>query len=476
MKQKISILLVDDDEHFREILGEELISMGFKVKTLGSSEEAIDIVNNENIDIVILDIKMPGMDGIEALKIIKEISPSIEVIMLTGHGTIDDAISSMKLGAYDYLLKPCKLDELEVVVKRAYEKKVLAYQNSLFKQELTRRDGFHDIKGESQEIKGVIELIRKVADTDATVLIQGESGVGKELVARAIHICSLRRNKPFVVIDCGALTENLLENELLGHEKGAYTGAGSFKYGLFEVADSGTLFMDEIGEISPLIQFKLLRVLETKTFRRVGGIKDIQVDIRLIAATNRDLQKLVIEGKFREDLFYRLNVFSITIPPLRDRREDIPILARHFVEHSRITGGEKKEISEEAVELLVNYSWPGNVRELSNVIERAIILSEDKYILPEYLPSNLKIKPKFLEIPDLTPLLPLKEVEKMHIINTLKRFKGHRGEVAKTLKISQSTLYRRLREYGITKPLFLDLPEGLGHGGQNMRLSDEGQK
>ncbi|MFQ5843220.1 MAG: sigma-54-dependent transcriptional regulator, partial [Thermodesulfobacteriota bacterium] len=398
MEPKISILLVDDDDTFREVLTGELASMGYGVVSASSGEEAKERLEREDFDVALMDIRMPGMGGIQALRMIKESSPGTEVIMLTGHATIDNAVESMKLGAFDYLTKPCTLDNLEAVVRKALERKQILQKNMALKQELARRERLEGFIGESREFKEVIELISKVASTDSSVLIQGESGAGKELVARAIHRASPRRDNPFIIIDCGSLQENLLESELFGHEKGAYTGAVGLKHGLFEVADSGTIFLDEIGEISPSLQVKLLRVLEMGEFRRVGGLKVIDVDVRVLAATNKTLHQLVERGKFREDLFYRLNIISILIPPLRDRRGDIPLLARHFAENHNITDKGKKLITDEAMELLSTYRWPGNVRELQNVIERAIILSEDEYIKPEDLPTNLKTQVDFLEI------------------------------------------------------------------------------
>lgn len=451
MDEKISVLLVDDEDSFRDILSEELTLIGFNMATAATGEEAKRLITQENFDIILLDIKLPGMDGIATLKVIKDLSALSEVIMLTAYATIENAINSMKLGAYDYLTKPCKLEELEAIIKKAYEKKHLIQQNIKLKQELARRDKYHPFIGESSKIKTILELIRKVAITGATVLIQGESGVGKELVANLTHKNSLRSEHPFVVIDCGTLPEELMENELFGHEKGAYTGAIGFKHGLLEVADGGTLFLDEIGDISPIIQQKLLRVLETKTFRHIGGTKDIKVDIRLIAATNKDLQKMIINGNFREDLFYRLNVFPILVPPLRERKEDIPLLVNHFLTNTTITGKAKKEISKEVMELLFNYHWPGNVRELQNVIERAIILSEDKYITPKELSLTLKTLPdSSKEKGDSNNnVRSLQDIEKNYIIKVLEEFEGNRTRAAKALNLTERTLYRKLKKYNI---------------------------
>ena len=450
MKEEISILLIDDEESFREILGEELSMMGFRVTTGTRGEEVPAILDEEEIDVVLLDLKLPGISGVETLKVIKEISPNIEVVMLTAYGSIDNAVESMKLGAYYYLTKPCKLDELEVLIRKAYEKRLLSQQYAFLKQELDRRDEFPELIGNSAGLNRVLGLVKKVALTDSTVLIMGESGVGKELIARSIHKASLRRDKPFVVLDCGSLQESLIENEMFGHEKGAYTGASQLKHGLLEVADTGTLFMDEIGEITPAIQMKLLRVLETKSFKRVGGTKDIEVDIRLISATNKDLQETIKKGNFREDLFYRLNIFPIHIPPLRERREDIPLLARYFARHSKATGKKDMKISPEAMDLLMAYDWPGNIRELQNVVERALILSDSKYIQSKDLPPNLKTVPKRHVTDDHRNLLSLEEIEKRYILNVLEKCKGHRASAAEILKISEATLYRRLKEYNIS--------------------------
>lgn len=442
MEENISLLIVDDDDTFREILCQELSMKGYKAKGASNGQEAIAKVKERDFDVVLLDIKMPDMGGIETLEIIKEIVSSTEVIMLTGHGTIENAIQSMKLGAYDFITKPFELDHLDIVIKKAYDKKNLIHENYILKQELSKMATFPDFVGESPGMREVFGLIDKVSKTDLTVLIQGESGVGKELVARAIHQNSERRDNPFVVIDCTSLQESLLENELFGHEKGAYTGADSWKHGLFEVANQGTLFMDEIAEISPAIQAKLLRVLETGTFRRIGGTKDIKVDVRVITATNQNLDKMVSKGRFREDLFYRLNIISISVPPLRERQEDIPLLINYFMKHTTVTR-KRKGITKEAMELLLKYHWPGNIRELRNVIERALILSEDSFIHPQDLPANLKNPFNSLDSPK--DFIPLRELEKEYIVKVFKACKGHRKKMAKLLGISERNLYRKLK-------------------------------
>ncbi|RMF88630.1 MAG: sigma-54-dependent Fis family transcriptional regulator [Nitrospinota bacterium] len=448
MTPKIVVLIVDDEETFRKVLSKELAFMGYEVIAVPGGEEACQVVRRREIDVVLLDIKMPGMGGVETLKRLRELSPLTEVIMLTGHGTIDDAVQSMKLGAYDYLTKPCKLDELESVILKAWEKRNLVRQNVALRQELTRREQFPYLIGQSPQLKAIGEMIEKVAPTDSTVLIQGESGVGKELIARCIHRSSNRRDQPFIVVDCGSLHEHLLQSELFGHEKGAFTGAITLKHGLFEVADQGTLFLDEIGEISPAIQVQLLRVLETGTFRRVGGTKDLAVNVRIIAATNRNLAQLMQEGKFREDLYFRLNVISITVPPLRERVEDIPPLIEHFLENMPIPSRRKKRVSSEAMAMLCAYPWPGNVRELKNVLERAVILSEGEEITPHDLPSNLHGEGDFV-VEGPAGYLSLEEIEKQYIARLLREFSGHRAKVASILKISERNLYRKIKKYNL---------------------------
>jgi DNA-binding NtrC family response regulator len=423
----------------------ELTLMGFDVVGARDGEEALDRVSERDFQIALLDIKLPGLDGMEVLRAIHERIPSIEIIMLTGHGTVDNAVEAMKMGAFDFLTKPCSLENLEVVIAKALEKRRLVQENLALKQEMARRDRVNGFVGESSEMRTVLKLIQKVADTDSTVLIQGERGAGKELVASSIHKQSARKTNPFVIIDCGSLQENLLESELFGHEKGAYTGAFSLKHGLFEVADSGTIFFDEIGEISPSLQVKLLRVLETGSFRRVGGVKSISVDVRVVAATNQDLQDMVRAGKFREDLFYRLNIVTISIPPLRKRTGDISILARHFAENHSVAGKGFKTITPKAMELLEAYRWPGNVRELQNTIERAVILTEDESIKPEDLPSGLRSQVRNAVFDQAGPPQSLAQVEQRYIHSILGEVNGHRAKAARILKISERTLYRKLK-------------------------------
>jgi DNA-binding NtrC family response regulator len=376
MSRKVRVLFADDETTFRTVLTRELSRVGFLVKGVPSGEEALAAVHEESYDVVLLDINMPDLDGIEVLKRLNTETSNLEVIMLTGHGTLSNAVTAMKLGAYDFLTKPCDLDELETLILKAADKKRLNEENALLKAELKRREGDWGMLGNSPAFHEVLALVDKVAATDSTVLLRGESGVGKEMVARAVHRRSDRAGGPFVIVDCGALQETLLESELFGHEKGSFTGAVSYKQGLVELADGGTLFLDEVGEIGLAVQVKLLRVIETGEYRRLGSTTNRTAEVRLVAATHRDLETMMQEGAFREDLFWRLNVVTIPIPPLRERPEDISLLARAFATAPRITGKGPKTIETEAMEALLAYPWPGNIRELQNVIERAIILAD----------------------------------------------------------------------------------------------------
>ncbi len=447
-KGRVRVLVADDEETFRKILIRELTDMGFDVQGVAGGRDVIRRLGEEEFEVVLLDVRMPDMNGLAALKTVRENHPLTEVVMLTGHGTIDDAVTAIRNGACDYLTKPCKLEELEAVLLKAAERRSLQCRNLLLNQELSRRDGFDQFLGKSPKLREVMRLIGRVADSESTVLIQGESGAGKELAARAVHRQSRRREQPFIVVDCTSLQEDLLQSELFGHEKGAFTGAVAQKHGLLEVADQGTVFFDEIGEMTLSLQAKLLRVMETGSFRRVGGLKDIQVDARFIAATNRDLKERCAAGLFRDDLYYRLNVFSITIPPLRERAEDVELLAHHFLQ-SRVRPRHRKvAIAPRALELLESYEWPGNVRELRNVIERALILAEGDCIEPEHLPGTLHAKtPGMFEFPgEQRPTLA--EAERLYIEKLLRENRGNRARVAKILDISERNLYRKIKEYG----------------------------
>ncbi|MDZ7290362.1 MAG: sigma-54 dependent transcriptional regulator [candidate division KSB1 bacterium] len=444
MARKIRVLLIDDDDNFRKPLHNELAHIGFDISSLPSSDTAPEVVREKSIDVVLLDIKMPGNNGIETLRQLKQAVPATEIIMLTGYGTVDNAVEAMKLGACDFLKKPCSLAEIQVAIERAFEKRILRRENIALKVELQHFQKYTEFVGKSAGLRRVLEMIDRVADTDSTVLIQGESGVGKELVARAIHNHSLRSQAPFVVVDCGALHENILQSELFGHEKGAYTGAINLKHGLFEIADTGTLFMDEISALQPSIQTNLLRVLETGSFRRVGGTDNIHVNVRVLASTNRNLDDLIRAGTFREDLYFRLNVVKIDIPPLRERKEDIPLLVEHFLSHPRVTGRERKQISPEALARLLEYDWPGNVRELENVLERAIILAKEETIQPGDLPIRTKSSEEFHFTDGRGQWLTLRELEASYIQAILHSTGGNQVKAAKILGIDRKTLHNKL--------------------------------
>jgi len=441
------ILVVDDDSSFRCLVTQELARTFPEVVPAESAARALQLCDEANFDVILLDIRMPEKSGLEVLKELKVKSFEGEVVMLTGHATIDTAIESLKMGAYDYVSKPCKLAELESIIQKAYEKCLLRRQNWTLRNLLDRQSSSTRFIGESHALRHVLEIVRKVAATDTTVLIQGESGVGKELVAQAVHRGSSRASEQFVVVDCTSLQEELLQSELFGYEKGAFTGALALKHGLFEVADGGTLFFDEIGELSPVLQAKLLRVVETGQFRRLGGLRDIHVNVRIIAATNRNLEQMVHDGRIREDLYYRINVITIRVPPLRERREDILALVGHII--SRMPGRKHVRASEDALEILHQYSWPGNIRELQNVIERALILAEGDVIQPRDLPNNMSAD-QGAPLYQMEKGFPsLRDLELKYIQNLLKRFSGHRRQIAATLGISERSLYRKLREYGL---------------------------
>ncbi|MEW6455490.1 MAG: sigma-54 dependent transcriptional regulator [Acidobacteriota bacterium] len=445
-ERKINVLLVDDDDVFRKVISKELSILGFNVNAIRSGKEVIQRRLYNEFDVIILDMRMPDLNGEELLKIIKDSSSSTEVIILTAYGNIGGAVNCIKAGAYNYLVKPCSLEELESTIKKAYEKKKLEEENVRLKLQIARKEYYPDVIGKSKEIKKVLDLVSQVAPTNSTVLIEGESGVGKEVIARLIHKKSNRQNKPFVTLDCGAYQESLLQSELFGHEKGSFTGATQLKYGLFEIADGGTIFLDEVGVIPTSFQIKLLGIIEKGTFMRVGGVKEIKVDVRVIVATNTSLKELVKEGKFREDLFYRLNVFNIWIPPLRMRKEDIPLLAEYFIEKLVPPGGEKKKLSDEVLKIFNNYSWPGNVRELRNIIERLLIISKNEVISASDLPSDLieENRESFLFLKED---VSLKEMEKKYISYLLNRFGGNRRQVADVLGISERNLYRKIKKY-----------------------------
>jgi two-component system, NtrC family, response regulator AtoC len=443
MKKPISLLIVDDEEPLRTRLGERFTRKGYSVSCAPNGTEALILAQDKRFHVALVDIKMPGMNGIELLRALKVQQPFVEVIILTGYAEVDTAIEAMKSGAYDYLAKPYNLNELEIIVQKAYEKSALQKENYILRDEVKARDPYGVMIGNSPRMIAIQNLIEKVAPTDSSVLIEGESGTGKELVANMIHRKSHRKEQPFIVIDCSILQENLLENELFGHEKGAFTGATAQKIGLVELADRGTAFVDEIAEMNLTTQAKFLRILETGSFRRVGGTKQLKVDVRVIAATKRILEHEVKEGEFREDLYYRLNVVKVHLPPLRERREEIPLLVNHFLKQGRAAQVIPKPISPEALEVLMAFDWPGNVRELANVIEQALILSSGPAILPEDLPFQAKGLSPSREINRLS------DVEKEHIARALEKERGNKTKAAKTLGISLRNLYRKIEKHNL---------------------------
>ena len=442
------ILVIDDEERMCWALDRALSNEGYQVVTATRGLQGIALAQKAEPSIVILDLKMPDIDGIEVLKELKKINPSIPVIMITAHGTIDTAIEAMKIGATDYITKPFKLEEIKVQVEQALHLSNLENQVHFLRQELGKNYG--KLVGQSDAIKEVALLIRQVAKTDTTVLITGESGTGKEVAAVEIHKASNRVDKPFVAVNCAALPEQLLESELFGHEKGAYTGATSKKKGRFEIADKGTIFLDEIGEMPISMQVKLLRVLQERCFERVGGTETIHVDVRVIATTNVDLSLAISNGTFREDLYYRLNVMRIIMPPLRSRKDDIPLLVNHFLE--KFDPSHSKKISSVAIKILTRYSWPGNIRELQNSIERALIVCQGSEIQPIHLPKEL-LNCAEETIPPAINLtesgFSLEEMEKHLIIQALEKYNYNQTKVAKYLGISRPTLLYRLKKYGI---------------------------
>jgi len=451
MSASANVLVIDDEAVMRDSCRQILSPYDCNVKTAENGISGLKAIQEEPFDIVILDLKMPGMDGMKVLKKIKEDNPQTIVIVITGHATVESAVEAMKLGAYDFIPKPFTPDEFRAIVKRSLEKKESMTEIECLREELEARIGMELIIGQSKAMRKVYNLITKVGPTDSTVLITGESGTGKELVARAIHKHSLREHKPFVVADCGALVENLFESELFGHVKGAFTGATVTKHGRFELANGGTIFFDEIGNISLNVQSRLLRAIQEREVTKVGGTQATKIDVRIIAATNKDLQKLVQEEIFRDDLFYRLSVVPINLPPLRERKEDIPLLANHFLrEYNKKRKKNISAISQRAVEILVNYDWPGNVREMENTIERAVVLTENDIIESNNLLYQ-GLTAKAVTKPDSKKYGDLAKVEKEHIIKALEKFNGNRTKASQYLGIDRKTLLRKMKGYGIVE-------------------------
>lgn len=447
----IKILLAEDERNLARILETQLRKRGFDVVVAHDGRAAIDELKAEDFDVALVDLVMPEVDGIGVLREAVGLDAPPEVVIVTGNGTVETAIAAMKLGAYDYVTKPCRVAELEMLVRRAFEKRQLAQENVRLQTRLSRREEFPEIITASQAIEAVLDLARKVAGSEHPVLISGESGTGKELVARAIHRLSPRADGPLTDINCAAIQENLLESELFGHERGAFTGAMTRKLGLFELADGGTLFMDEIAELAPRLQSKLLRALEMGEFFRVGGTQKVSTNIRLLAATNREIESEVAEGNFRDDLYYRINTLHIHIPPLREHPEDIPVLARYFLKQQAIVN--PPELTDEALEALLAYTWPGNVRELKNVMERLALLRAGEEIRAEDLPRDLSQVRRSEGVAALLGQgISLEELERAHIEAVLRRENWHQGRTADTLGISPKTLYRKIRTYGLERP------------------------
>jgi two-component system response regulator PilR (NtrC family) len=455
---KDKILVADDEQSMREFLDIMLKKEGYKVSLASNGEEVIKLIEKDIFDLTLMDIRMPRLDGIGALKKIKTISPETIVIMITAYASADTAIKAMKEGAYDYITKPFKVEEIKLIIKNALEKKNLQKENILLKQVVKDRYHFENIIGQSSKMSALYDLLEKVAPTKTNILVTGESGTGKELVARAIHFNSPRKEKPFVTLNCGAIPESLIESELFGHMKGAFTDAIATKKGLFEVADEGTIFLDEISELPLLMQVKLLRILQDKEFKRVGGTEDIRVDVRIISATNKDLEEAVKEKQFREDLFYRLNVIQIKLPSLRERKEDIPLLSEHFLKkYSEELNKNILKISPGALSILLQYGYPGNVRELQNIIERAVALETTQELtaqnLSSYLNEQIPLKKGALDLEIPTEGIDLEKVvedlERTLLLKALDRTKGIKKKAADLLHINFRSMRYRLEKYGL---------------------------
>lgn len=450
-----TLLIIDDEKGLLEVLNVVFRKEGYEVKTATSGAEGLDILNNRAVDLVITDIRMPHISGMEVLRYVKENHPEIPVIVITAYGSIAQAVEALKAGALDYIVKPFDVEELKILVARGLERKHLEQENILLKKDLKEKYKFDNMIGKSRLMQEIYLLIDKVAGTDSTVLVTGESGTGKEMAARAIHSLSRRKDKPFVTINCAALPENLLESELFGHTKGSFTGAISDKKGMFEVAHKGTLFLDEIGEMSPWTQVKLLRALQERKIRRVGGTEEIQVDVRVIAATNQDLKKRIEEGKFREDLYYRLNVISFEMPPLRSRVEDIPLLTHHFLQkYCQQMGKKMKRLAPEVVGIFEQYPWPGNIRELENVIERIVAIEDRETITPACLPPEMlgmvKREEKMVELgPGFDLNRHLDDLAKKYIIKALEKSGGRMKKAAPLLGVSYRTLRYLIDKYDL---------------------------
>lgn len=450
MTQAAHILVVDDEVNIRNALVTMLEKKGHQVCGVGTGEEALRHLDEARMDLVITDLRMPGMGGLEFLRRLKDKWSDTEVVVMTAFGSIDTAVEAMRLGAYDYLTKPIDRERFGVVVKKAIERHTLTFENKQLRDRLETKTRFDQMVGETEAMRRVYDLVEMVADSDVTVLLTGESGTGKELVAHAIHHKSPRADGPFITMNCGALPENLFESELFGYEKGAFTGAMSTKVGRFELADGGTLLLDEVGELSLKSQVDFLRVLETKEFRRLGGTKLIKVDTRIVAATNRNLEEAVKQGLFREDLYYRLNVVPIRLPPLRERADDVPLLVdRYLTASSAQHHRGPKEVSRDAMRLLRLYGWPGNVRQLRNLMERLVVTVKDTTIQPSHLPEEIQASKEDARTMLITLGTSMEQIERQVIERTLKEVTNHRENAARLLGISLRTLQYKIKEYEI---------------------------
>lgn len=453
---KIKLLIVDDEQDALELMKELFVQHGYDVFTATNGLEALRLLPDAEPDIIISDLVMPEMDGMKLLEIVHEKYPNIIIIMMTAHGTIETAVEAMKKGAKDYIMKPLRLDELLAKVENFSQIKSLQKENEILREKLERKFHFQNIIGKNKKMLEIFELIKDIAQTSSTVLIRGESGTGKELIANSIHFNSERAKKPFIKVNCAVLNENLLESELFGHVKGAFTGAIKDKIGRFEMANHGTIFLDEIGDISPNMQLKLLRVLQEGEFERVGGTDTIKVDVRVIAATNKNLEEAMRKGEFRQDLYYRLNVIPIFVPPLRERRDDIPLLVDYFIDRfSTLFNKTIRGISEEALQALINYDWPGNIRELENVIERAIVLIKNDIISTKDLPDYIQSVPRTMTTTAVNSengsLQSMVEAyEKQLILDALERHNHNKLQTAKALGLHRSTFMSKLKKYGIS--------------------------
>jgi len=443
-RERTRILIVDDEEIVRESLSGWLEKDGYTVATAHDGPTAVNRLNAERWSIMLVDMKMPGMDGLQVLEQAKKLQPDVTAVIMTAYATVDTAVTAMKLGAYDYIVKPFDPEELSLMIQKIVKQQALVRENVLLRKVLKREYKFRDLISKNAAMQQVFELARTAAKSASTILILGESGTGKEVMARAIHAESPRNNGPFVAVSCAALTETLLESELFGHERGSFTGAVARQRGKFEQANHGTLFLDEIGDITPKLQLDLLRVLEERSFHRVGGTEAVQVDVRIVAATNRDLKKAVASGTFREDLYYRLNVIPISIPPLRDRREDIPLLVDHLLEQLGVEAGRAIDgVSHDAMSLLMTHDWPGNVRELRNILERAVVVASGAIIQP----GDLGLHRAAEKGSEPQGLLSLDEVERRHIAAVLEHTGGNITQAARILDIDRVTLYNKIKKY-----------------------------